>query len=428
MIADRIGQVTEDFEQVWREHGGGHDGQAHDGAKRSCLVPFIDQNERLSMLLDDPRIRGIAVSLLGEDFNYMAGDGNFYAGVSAWHIDGESPARRHFNFSFYLDPLDGDSGALRVIPGSHHLASPMRRMLVERSRAEGFFPEEAFAVAGDALPSVALATRPGDVIIMDHNIFHSSWHGGPRRRLFTMNLCQRYAESELEQLQGYLANHARFLIERNVGDAMLRVATPRMRRHLEQVLENDFLLTERTREGARQGGPSRPRLRLSPLPGCRHPHRARMAAMKEVPATALAHEVLLLTAAGMLGHVGGFGESPARLRAAWQGIEAAAAFGVRLRRVEALPAASADLERAHTARYIQGFADAVARGEGWFMHPDCPLSPQSEGAARLAAGAAAAAARGWTRRGRCGRSAPCVRPGIMPGPSARAGSASTTMR
>src|SRR5437868_4475984 len=64
LIADRIDRVIAAFERVWADHGGGHDGKPHDGAARSCIVPFIDQSEELSSLLDDPRIHGVACSLL----------------------------------------------------------------------------------------------------------------------------------------------------------------------------------------------------------------------------------------------------------------------------------------------------------------------------------------------------------------------------
>jgi len=44
--------------------------------------------DHLSTLLDDPRIHDVAASLLGDDFNYMGSDGNFYAGDTRWHSDG----------------------------------------------------------------------------------------------------------------------------------------------------------------------------------------------------------------------------------------------------------------------------------------------------------------------------------------------------
>src|SRR5690348_3305211 len=74
LMADRIGEISDEFENLWTEHNGGHNGKPHDGTARSCIVPFIDQNEKLSSLIDDPRIHGIAASLLGDDFNYMGSD------------------------------------------------------------------------------------------------------------------------------------------------------------------------------------------------------------------------------------------------------------------------------------------------------------------------------------------------------------------
>ncbi|MCB9157627.1 MAG: phytanoyl-CoA dioxygenase family protein [Caldilineaceae bacterium] len=121
LMADRAAEIDAAFEAIWTERGGGHNGKPHEGTARSCIVPFIDQSAMLSSLIDDPRIHGIATSLLGEDFNYMGSDGNYYVGDTRWHSDGWHPEIRHVKIAFYLDPLTADSGALRVIPGSHRL-------------------------------------------------------------------------------------------------------------------------------------------------------------------------------------------------------------------------------------------------------------------------------------------------------------------
>ena len=42
------------LKRFWGERGGGHNGRPHEGTARSCIVPFIDQSEYLSSLLDDP--------------------------------------------------------------------------------------------------------------------------------------------------------------------------------------------------------------------------------------------------------------------------------------------------------------------------------------------------------------------------------------
>ena len=58
LMADCIDEITDVFERIWTEHGGGHNGQPHDGERRSCIVPFIDQHPTLCALLEDPRING----------------------------------------------------------------------------------------------------------------------------------------------------------------------------------------------------------------------------------------------------------------------------------------------------------------------------------------------------------------------------------
>ena len=79
LLLDCIDRITEEFEAVFAVHGGGHDGKQHDGSARSCIVPLL--STRASIFQDfstDPRIEGIFFSLLGEDFNYLGSDGNFY--------------------------------------------------------------------------------------------------------------------------------------------------------------------------------------------------------------------------------------------------------------------------------------------------------------------------------------------------------------
>lgn len=55
LLAESIEEITREFEMVWAERGGGHNARPHDGKARSCIVPFIDQRDRLSALLDAQR-------------------------------------------------------------------------------------------------------------------------------------------------------------------------------------------------------------------------------------------------------------------------------------------------------------------------------------------------------------------------------------
>jgi len=244
LLADRIGQIQAAFERVFEERGGGHGGQKHDGSARSCIVPFIDQSETLSALLDDPRINGIASSLLGEDFNYVGSDGNFYVGDTGWHSDGWHRELRHIKIAFYLDPLTRDTGCLRVIPGSHRTGDAYAESLQKHLGNS----QDQWNMHGRDIPALPLEIQPGDILAFNHNTKHAAFGGSHRRRMFTMNCSQRFPENKLQELRDYIAGAARFWLDRNYGPAMLKTATPRRMKHLEQILANDGHLAELSRK------------------------------------------------------------------------------------------------------------------------------------------------------------------------------------
>ena len=191
LLSDVIGEVIDAFEEVWAQRGGGHNGQAHDEESRSCIVPFIDQHPRLCALLDDERIEGLLCDLLGDDFNYAGSDGNYYAGDTRWHSDGfKQTDHRYIKVAFYLDELDADSGCLRVIPGSHHAQDAFSETLQKHVGQI----EDTWGVDGRQVPALALTTTPGDIAVFNHNLKHAAFGGSGRRRMFTINCTQRFAE------------------------------------------------------------------------------------------------------------------------------------------------------------------------------------------------------------------------------------------
>jgi ectoine hydroxylase-related dioxygenase (phytanoyl-CoA dioxygenase family) len=246
LLADRADRIIKEFEALWARHGGGHNGKPHDGKARSAMVQFLDQSEYLCTLLDDPRVHDIAASILGDDFNYMGSDGNFYVGDTRWHSDGYGGrgGPRHIKIAFYLDPVTRATGALRVIPGSHRLGESYADQL-ERdiSRAD-----TVWGLAGSQVPAMALETQPGDVVVFNHDLKHSAWGGSARRRMFTMNCCQRYPDDKLDYLRDYLGGASRFFIERTYDDTIVRTASPERMVHLEQVMANDGHLAELSRK------------------------------------------------------------------------------------------------------------------------------------------------------------------------------------
>src|SRR3954452_22837745 len=246
LLADKIERVIAEFEAVWAANGGGHNGVAHDGTARSCSVQFIDQSAYLSGLLDDPRIHDIAASILGDDFNYRGSDGNFYVGDTQWHSDGYGGrgGMRYIKIAFYLDPLTKDTGALRVIPGSHRLGEPYAEELERTVRKSA----ELWGVSGREVPALALETTPGDILVFNHDTKHAAFGGSPRRRMFTMNCCQRYPEEKLEDLRTAMAGSSRFWVEHIYGKYMVETAGPERIVHLEQCMANDGHLAELSRQ------------------------------------------------------------------------------------------------------------------------------------------------------------------------------------
>jgi hypothetical protein len=254
LMADRIAEIASEFESVWEAHGGGHAGRPHDGEARSCMVPFIDQSEVLCTLLDDPRVLAIGRALLGDDFNYTGSDGNYYVGDTGWHSDGWHTEIRHLKIAFYLDPLTRDTGCLRVIPGSHRVGEPYADWLHANVRQSS----ELWGIPGRDVPAMALETTPGDLVCFNHNTKHAAFGGGARRRMFTINVSQRYPEDRLGDLREYVSGHARFWVERAYGEAMIRTAGPERMRHLEQIMANDSHLPELARQAReRMTEPSR---------------------------------------------------------------------------------------------------------------------------------------------------------------------------
>ena len=255
LLGDCIDKIIEAFEEVWSKRGGGHDGKPHDGIARSCIVPFINQSEYLSALLDDPRIDGIFSSLLGDDFQYMGSDGNYYVGNTGWHSDGGWPRPIiYYKMALYLDPLTRETGSLRVVPGSHRYGEGYAEEIQDQIRES----EKHWGIGGGEVPAIALETNPGDVAVFNQGTKHSAWGGSDRRRMFTVNCTVRHAEEQIPLMREEVSNAARFLVDSIYGEAMVRSAGPARMRHLEQALANqDHLAAISQRAREEQSEPAR---------------------------------------------------------------------------------------------------------------------------------------------------------------------------
>ncbi len=235
LLKDRIDAIDQAFEALMSQHGS----QTHDAQRRLCMAPCINHSPYLCTLLDDDRIHGIATGLLGDDYQYWNSDGNYYVGDTQWHSDTVWPEPiRFFKMALYLDPMTKESGALRVIPGSHRFgegfAETVHQQLSGEKVSWGGLP-------GDEVPAVALETQPGDLVVFNHSTKHSAWGGGRRRRMFTIVFTHRHTQdSRLEAFHEVVSKHG--YTKREVfGSAdgpLLATATPNRLRHLQQLIDH----------------------------------------------------------------------------------------------------------------------------------------------------------------------------------------------
>lgn len=199
---EEIGWVTDEFETAIQSVGGG---EKHDGSARTMFGGPIERTEKLCTLLDDPRVKGILQGLIGDDFNYCSGDGNYYTGDTPWHPDGNWGQLWAVKVAFYLDPLTRDTGCLRVLPGSQDPGHVVRREKINLNRSL-----EQFGVEPRDFPgNVALETQPGDLLIFNHDTYHAAFGGNTRRRMFTMNCTRRaHTPEDMELCRKYLSVHS----------------------------------------------------------------------------------------------------------------------------------------------------------------------------------------------------------------------------
>ena len=229
-VHNELGWINSEFEQVFIDQN-----LVHDGTTRTMVLGFIARRERLWRLLEHPVIEDLLECLLGPGPNYIGSDGNYYTGDTQWHADGNHKAGTFIKIAFYLDSVGKESGALRVIPGSHRLTDP------EWDARRAAASQELWNVTGDLVPATVLPSEPGDLVVFNHNLMHSSWGGTDRRLMFTINLCRHSATpEEVEELKKYLSDRAAYWKDGTNLDVVRLV--PNWAPRLRQVLEIRNLL------------------------------------------------------------------------------------------------------------------------------------------------------------------------------------------
>jgi hypothetical protein len=113
--------------------------------------------------------------------------GIHYFGGTRWHRDSDIEVGS-VAFASYLEPLNADDGALRVFRGSH------------QSKSTEFPPDTTTVGSGEAI-----ATTPGDIIIFDEHLWHSSIGGHNRRQWRVDFIADPVSADEEATVRAYFA-------------------------------------------------------------------------------------------------------------------------------------------------------------------------------------------------------------------------------
>ncbi len=147
----------------------------HMGGIRGDYLPLALDRTPVSQALmaDDPRLFQGSAELLARLTVPTVPIAACFTSNAGWHNEHGSNVGG-VKFLTYLDARTADSGALRVLPGSHigELAARLATYWSQDPAASGF---ERWPV-----PAVVVETEPGDVIAFDAHLFHSSAGGSTR--------------------------------------------------------------------------------------------------------------------------------------------------------------------------------------------------------------------------------------------------------
>jgi ectoine hydroxylase-related dioxygenase (phytanoyl-CoA dioxygenase family) len=202
-----------------------------DGTRRLAVVPFIDHDEHLIDVFSSDRINDVVDGLLGPDGIYHGADGNFYVGNTRWHPDASLYGYPTIKIALYLDSVGANSGALSIIPGSHHrdYGEALHRM----------FGSGLYDVNSPDIPGrYALVSEPGDLVVFNHAVWHSSWGGKVGRRMYTMNYdADPVGPSQNYWLRGLISSVVQHPGHRLYSDRLVDRAGPRAKAKLAKPIE-----------------------------------------------------------------------------------------------------------------------------------------------------------------------------------------------
>lgn len=232
-------------------------GKTKDMSRSYFFPQFIEYSDTMTSILDMEKITILLENILGPSPIYIGSDGNIFSKSTPWHRD-YLIRNKSCKMLFYLDELDKDSGALRIIPGTHFIEDKFSNYLGDsltwpEPPYEGGFNEKNIFGKGNnplelgknkIIPHLVIDTKPGDVIIFNHALIHctNAAKKNRQRRMFGMHFFANYMNVEdlemrthlkekLEDL--FLSEAETFKLKRRYGPAVANANSERVKKMIE---------------------------------------------------------------------------------------------------------------------------------------------------------------------------------------------------
>ncbi|QFU74776.1 hypothetical protein EY643_03420 [Halioglobus maricola] len=172
--------------------------ETHDNRMRRIVTDATDKSDYFRGLLNDPRICGVASGLLGEGYVYRGSDCSIYDCGTRYHRDayGANLSFDNIKMALYLEPLSEQTGAVRVIPGSHHQGGKFTQNL-NKHLETGF---QDLGLSTEEVPATVLACEPGDLLLWNYRLMHATSYGGNARRMLALEFSERYERDDIVEL------------------------------------------------------------------------------------------------------------------------------------------------------------------------------------------------------------------------------------
>ena len=188
---EEMAKIARETDELLAANTGKRTGPSHQSASN-----FVEMGTGLARLPEDDRIYGPVGQLLGEGFVWGNSEGvcgSFNeTNDHPWHCDRAGQIDldyRRLKIMIYLQPMRRETGALRVIPGSHH--APFHRELLRLQSQHQGTAKAAFGVDGDELSCHALEVDPGDAVFFDHYLYHAVFGKQSVRRYIALKFAAK---------------------------------------------------------------------------------------------------------------------------------------------------------------------------------------------------------------------------------------------